>query len=111
MIQVRRDNQIVRQVDLYDYLLRGDKSGDIRLEQGDVIFVPIVLRQAIVTGNVKRPAVFAVPAFATRLVFGEMADELLLASQRAMPVKLLASGFSFRYSRLNESLRHVLRRR
>ena len=57
-IDVRRGNQIIRQVDLYDYLLRGDKSSDIRLEQGDVIFVPVVLRQVTIAGNVRRPAIF-----------------------------------------------------
>lgn len=57
-IQVRRDNRVIREVDLYRYLLAGDKSGDIRLEQGDIVFVPVTGRRVTVTGNVRRPAIF-----------------------------------------------------
>ena len=57
-IQVRRDNRVIREVDLYAYLMRGDKSGDIRLEQGDIIFVPVVDRRVTITGNVRRPGIF-----------------------------------------------------
>src|SRR5690349_2006 len=39
-ISVRRNGQVVDTLDLYDYLLRGDTKGDIRLETGDVVFVP-----------------------------------------------------------------------
>jgi uncharacterized protein (TIGR01777 family) len=42
-----------------------------------------------------RPTIFPMPAFAARLAFGEMANELLLASQRVTPERLLASGFQF----------------
>jgi len=52
-----------------------------------------------------RPAVFPLPAFAARLAMGQMADELLLASQRVEPTRLLASGFQFRYPDLAASLR------
>jgi hypothetical protein len=48
------------------------------------------------------------PAFAARLAFGEMADELLLCSQRAEPAKLVASGFQFRFPELEGALRHLL---
>jgi hypothetical protein len=51
-----------------------------------------------------RPAVFPVPAFAARLAFGEMADELLLASQRVEPTKLISSGYPFRFPTLKQSL-------
>ncbi len=51
-----------------------------------------------------RPAIFPMPAFAARLAFGEMADELLLASQRVEPVKLISSGYPFRYPTLRQSL-------
>ncbi len=43
----------------------------------------------------KRPAVMPVPAFALRAAFGPVADEALLASCRAVPAKLGASGFAF----------------
>ena len=51
-----------------------------------------------------RPAVLPMPAFAARLAFGQMADELLLASQRVEPAKLVASGYSFQFSELKQSL-------
>lgn len=55
-----------------------------------------------------RPTIFPVPAFAARLVFGEMADATLLASQRVEPVRLKESGYQFKYPELESALRHVL---
>jgi len=55
-----------------------------------------------------RPTVFPLPAFAARLAFGQMADELLLCSQRVEPAKLLASGYQFRFPELEGALRHIL---
>jgi uncharacterized protein len=55
-----------------------------------------------------RPTIVPMPAFAARLMFGEMADELLLASARAQPAKLLASGYTFHYPELEAALRHLL---
>jgi hypothetical protein len=57
-----------------------------------------------------RPTIFPLPAFAARLAFGRMADELLLASQRAEPARLLASGYQFRFPELEGALRHLLGR-
>ena len=57
-----------------------------------------------------RPTLLPLPAFAARLIFGEMADELLLASTRVQPAKLVASGHRFRYPELEAALRHVLAR-
>jgi hypothetical protein len=56
----------------------------------------------------RRPTVFSVPAFAVRLAFGEMADNLLLASTRVEPSRLLATGYRFQYSELEAALRHML---
>ncbi len=55
-----------------------------------------------------RPTLFPVPAFIVRSAFGEMGEELLLASQRVEPVRLLASGFVFRYAQLEAALRRAL---
>lgn len=55
-----------------------------------------------------RPTIFPVPAFAIRLLFGEMGQELLLGSTRVLPGKLTAAGFIFKHPNLEESLRHVL---
>jgi hypothetical protein len=56
----------------------------------------------------RRPAIFPMPAFAARLAFGELADEALLASQKALPAKLLAAGFDFEHPTLEAALREVL---
>ena len=57
-IQLKRGGQTVASLDLYRLLLQGDASGDIRVRQGDVIFVPSVGDQVAVRGEVKRPAIF-----------------------------------------------------
>lgn len=56
-----------------------------------------------------RPTLFPLPAFAARLVLGEMADALLLASARAEPAKLQASRFAFHHKDLEPALRELLR--
>ncbi len=58
----------------------------------------------------RRPTLVPMPAFAARLALGEMADDLLLSSQRVLPARLLASGFAFRYPTLEDALRHELGR-
>jgi uncharacterized protein (TIGR01777 family) len=55
-----------------------------------------------------RPTIFPMPAFMARLAFGEMANELLLASTRVEPRRLLAAGYSFQHADLEGALRHVL---
>ena len=57
-----------------------------------------------------RPAILPMPAFAARLVFGQMGDELLLASQRVEPAKLLASGYVFQKPELTGALEGILRK-
>jgi uncharacterized protein len=57
-----------------------------------------------------RPTLLPLPAFAARLALGEMADELLLASQRVVPSRLQASGYTFRHPALEETLRAALER-
>jgi uncharacterized protein (TIGR01777 family) len=56
-----------------------------------------------------RPAIFPMPAFAARLAFGEMADELLLASQRVEPAALLNRGYKFKHPELRASLAGILK--
>lgn len=56
----------------------------------------------------RRPTVLRVPAPVLRVVLGEMADELLLASTRVRPARLLDSSYRFRYPDLEATLRHVL---
>lgn len=58
----------------------------------------------------RRPAFFPVPATALRLIFGEMGEATLLASQRMQPRRLLESGFRFAYPSLEAALRYELGR-
>ena len=56
----------------------------------------------------KRPAVVPIPAFAAKLAFGEMANDLLLASTKVAPKRLSDSGYKFQYPELENALKHVL---
>jgi len=56
-----------------------------------------------------RPSLFPLPAFMARLMLGEMADALLLSSQRVQPAKLSSSGYAFRHTNLEDTLRGILR--
>jgi uncharacterized protein (TIGR01777 family) len=55
-----------------------------------------------------RPAFFPIPAFALRLAMGEMADALLLTSQRVLPQKLMKCGYRFRGQILRRVLHHII---
>ncbi len=55
-----------------------------------------------------RPAVLPAPAFALRVAFGEMADEALLASTRAVPVRLVQSGFIFEQPGIDAALKAIV---
>ncbi len=57
-ISVRRGGKAISTFDVYDYLLRGDASGDVRLENGDVVFVPVHGARVRITGEVNRPATY-----------------------------------------------------
>ena len=63
----------------------------------------------VLARQLKRPAFLAVPAFAARLVFGEAARELLLASIRVLPRKLEDAGFRFSRPHLDEALADAFR--
>jgi uncharacterized protein (TIGR01777 family) len=57
-----------------------------------------------------RPTVLPVPAFGARLVFGEMADALLLSSAKVLPKKLEAAGYTFSFPKLEEALKSQLKK-
>src|SRR5213596_2912378 len=61
-VEVRRLGKPVAALDLYDYLLRGDTRSDIRLETGDVVFVPVHETRVDLTGAVRRPATYELKA-------------------------------------------------
>ena len=58
-----------------------------------------------------RPTIFPIPEFGARLAFGEMADALLLSSQRVEPSVLRSKGFEFKWSMLESAFRDILARR
>jgi uncharacterized protein len=67
---------------------------------------------ASVLGRVlAKPAFFALPAFAARLAFGEMANELLLAGAKIVPARLKETGYQYRFPELEEALRRILGKR
>src|SRR5687768_16412151 len=64
-IQLKRSGAVVRRLDLYDLLLRGDTSDDANLLPGDVTFVPPVIATIAVVGEVHRPAIYEIKATST----------------------------------------------
>jgi len=72
-VLVQRVGKTVATLDLYDYLLRGDTHSDVRLETGDVVYVPVHGLRAEISGAVKRPAIYEMKS-------GETLSDLILAS-------------------------------
>jgi len=57
-IQLRRDNRVLADFDIYDLLRRGDKSHDVQLLPGDVIYIPPVGPQVAIMGSVNEPGIY-----------------------------------------------------
>jgi len=57
-VQLKRSGVVISNFDLYDLLLRGDKSKDVRLLPGDVIFIPAIGPQVALTGSIRKPAIY-----------------------------------------------------
>ncbi len=57
-IEIRRGNRVVGVLDVYDYLTSGAAGGDVTLDQGDVVFVPVRGRRVEIDGNVIRPGIY-----------------------------------------------------
>jgi len=72
-VRLLRGNVQVAKLDLYDFLQRGDRTRDYRLESGDTIFVPTVGDVVAVAGEVKRPAIYEITSGA------RLADVVALA--------------------------------
>ncbi len=91
---------------IHHVLTHDDLAGPVNLTAPD----PVTNRQftAILAKVLRRPALFPAPTAALRLALGAMADELLLASARAVPERLLKSGYEFRHANLELALRHLL---
>ena len=92
-IQLKRAGKVIVTLDLYDLLLRGDTSSDLRLQSSDVIYIPSVRATASVDGEVRRPAIYELKGETT-------VAELLELAGGTLP-KAFPSGA--RISRVNDS--------
>lgn len=88
---------------------RGQLSGAFNLTSPE----PVTMKDFAKTlGKVlNKPAWTSVPGLVVRLVLGQMGTEILLASQRVLPKRLLEAGFEFRHSNLSDALRCIYKRR
>ncbi|WP_338049503.1 SLBB domain-containing protein [Parashewanella hymeniacidonis] len=57
-IQLKRKGKLIGALDLYDLLLKGDTSHDLRLQSGDVVFIPAAKAHVSIDGEVRRPAIY-----------------------------------------------------
>jgi polysaccharide biosynthesis/export protein len=57
-IQLVRNNQVIAELDLYEYLTQGIRRGDVVLQDGDTVFIPVAPRTVTVRGEVRRPAIY-----------------------------------------------------
>jgi uncharacterized protein (TIGR01777 family) len=107
--------QYVSWIDLDDVLgaiLHGLTSDTVRGAVNAVAPTPVTNRifTRVLGRILHRPTLIPVPAAAARLVLGEMADEMLLASTRVDPARLRETGFVFRHPDLEGALRYTLGR-
>jgi protein involved in polysaccharide export with SLBB domain len=80
-IQLKRGNAVVTEFDLYDLLLRGDKSKDAALLPGDVLYFPPAGPLAAVSGNVKNPAIYELKGPASVVALLDYAGGLTTTAQ------------------------------
>lgn len=108
-IRVLRGNQEIAVIDFYEYALRGDQSSDVRLEDGDIVFVPPVGPRVAVAGSVVRPAIYEVRegerlgdiiSMAGGLRFDAYIDRIHI--ERVVP---FAQRHDFRYTMLDIDVR------
>ena len=98
-VEIRRGGKLVDVLDAYDYLLRGDATHDVRLENGDVVFVPSHGARARVLGEVVRPATYELKVQETVADGVRMAGGLTAAGdvrrvivERVLPVAMRADN-------------------
>lgn len=83
-VRLLRDGKLVNEIDLYDMFLSGDRSKDVRLQNGDTIFVPVIGPVVAVAGEIKRPAIY------------ELKGKASLADVIQMAGGITASGYTAR---------------
>lgn len=71
-IELIRNNQVIKYIDIYDFLVKGDQSANFNLKDNDVIRIPAYTKRVTIEGEVKRPGIFELKkgeTFATLLSF------------------------------------------
>ena len=93
-------------VDAYRHALTSDLTGPVNLMSPN----PATNEQftSALGKALHRPTVVPLPTVLARTIFGEMGGEVLLGGQRALPAKLLDTGFTFRYADLGSALERAL---
>lgn len=72
-IQIKRNNKVIAEYDFYDFLLKGQLGSDVKLQDGDIIFIPFIENRVKIGGSFKRPGVYEFKDNET------IADAILLA--------------------------------
>jgi protein involved in polysaccharide export with SLBB domain len=81
-IQVRRDGDTITDFDFYDLLIKGDKTKDVRLQSGDVVFFPHVGPLVAISGSVNTPAIYEMKANSSLSELIEIAGDLSTVADR-----------------------------
>ncbi len=72
-IQIKRNNKVIAEYDFYDFLLKGQLGSDVKLQDGDIIFIPFIENRVKIGGSFKRPGIYEFKDNET------IADAILLA--------------------------------
>jgi protein involved in polysaccharide export with SLBB domain len=112
-IQLKRGNQTIRDFDLYELLIHGDKSRDSQLAPGDVILIPAAGPRVALAGSIEHPGIYELKSNTTIGDMIGLADGLSpLASRRQILLERVADGSALRILRVPvtpEGLRTELR--
>lgn len=101
-IVVNRNGKKIATVDVYDFLMNGNRSGDIRLEEGDVILVPSYKTLVKVTGKVKRPMFFELKEGETLAALIEYAGGFAQGAYTSNITVVRQTGKEFEVCTVNE---------
>jgi len=100
-VQLKRRGALVRRLDLYDLMIRGDTTDDAQLQNGDVIFVPPVGPTASVSGEVHRPAIYELKGESTVADLVQLAGGL---TPDADATKAMLTGFDPEHRRVVQAV-------
>lgn len=93
-IQLKRNGKLITTLDLYDLLINGDSSNDLRLESGDVVFIPPVGDRATINGEVRRPAIY-------ELISGDTFENVVNMAGGLLPSAYPSSTVVERFNKQN----------